>query len=259
MWLTILVLRDLFSPPPSILKIEAVYSFATLVPTYQTKRYHNLAYRSMNRHVSGFPYISGLLHCSCFRLMERDEIYYWVHTCELLAQDLCNYVCWKNWTETLYCGYLVVCCELRIAKIYVVTYFYAMSLRLSGHESLLKLTGSVFLCGCTVLLLDLGRVLSFLILYTVGRTPWTGDQLVARPLPAHRTTQIQNKRTQTSIPRVGFEHMMSEFGRANAVYILDRAATVICSCQYSETHIATTHDTEDNLLGMFYCSAFITK
>jgi hypothetical protein len=33
---------------------------------------------------------------------------------------------------------------------------------------------------------DLGHFFSFLILYTVGRTPWTGDQPVARPLPAHR-------------------------------------------------------------------------
>jgi hypothetical protein len=24
--------------------------------------------------------------------------------------------------------------------------------------------------------------------FTDGRTPWTGDQLVARPLPKHRTT-----------------------------------------------------------------------
>jgi hypothetical protein len=37
-------------------------------------------------------------------------------------------------------------------------------------------------------------------LYTVGRTPWTGDQPVARPLPAHRTAQTQNKGTQTSMP-----------------------------------------------------------
>jgi hypothetical protein len=29
----------------------------------------------------------------------------------------------------------------------------------------------------------------FLILYTVGRTPWTGDQPIARPLPTHGTTQ----------------------------------------------------------------------
>jgi hypothetical protein len=31
----------------------------------------------------------------------------------------------------------------------------------------------------------------FLNLYTVGRTPWTGDQPVARPLPTHRTTQTE--------------------------------------------------------------------
>jgi hypothetical protein len=29
--------------------------------------------------------------------------------------------------------------------------------------------------------------------FTDGRTPWTRDQLVARPLPKHRTTQTQNK------------------------------------------------------------------
>jgi hypothetical protein len=37
--------------------------------------------------------------------------------------------------------------------------------------------------------IDLGRFFSFLILYTAGRTPWTGDQHVERPLPTHRTTQ----------------------------------------------------------------------
>jgi hypothetical protein len=30
--------------------------------------------------------------------------------------------------------------------------------------------------------------------YTDGRTPWTSDRAVARPLPTHRTTQTQNKR-----------------------------------------------------------------
>jgi hypothetical protein len=39
----------------------------------------------------------------------------------------------------------------------------------------------------------------FVILYTVGRTPWTGDQPVARPLPTRRTTETQNKCTQTSM------------------------------------------------------------
>jgi hypothetical protein len=53
-------------------------------------------------------------------------------------------------------------------------------------------------------LLGLGRFFSFLILYTVGRTAWTEDQ-VARPLPTQRTTQTQNKRTQIFMPRAGFE------------------------------------------------------
>jgi hypothetical protein len=38
----------------------------------------------------------------------------------------------------------------------------------------------------------------FLNLYTVGRTPWTGDQPVARPLPTHRT-QTENKGRQIYI------------------------------------------------------------
>jgi hypothetical protein len=34
------------------------------------------------------------------------------------------------------------------------------------------------------------------LLYTVYRTPWTGDQPVARPSPACGTAQIQNKAAQ---------------------------------------------------------------
>jgi hypothetical protein len=49
---------------------------------------------------------------------------------------------------------------------------------------------------------------------TVGRTPWTGDQPVARPLPTHRTTQTHNIRTQTSTPLVGFEPTIPVFERA---------------------------------------------
>jgi hypothetical protein len=36
--------------------------------------------------------------------------------------------------------------------------------------------------------------------YTDNRTPWTSDQAVSRPLPTNRTTQTQNKRTQTTMP-----------------------------------------------------------
>jgi hypothetical protein len=78
--------------------------------------------------------------------------------------------------------------------------------------------------GSTVLLLDLCCFFSFLILYTVGRTPRTRYQL-----PTHRTTQTQNKRTQTSMSWMGFEPKIPEFERAKTVHALDRAATVIIS------------------------------
>jgi hypothetical protein len=55
-------------------------------------------------------------------------------------------------------------------------------------------------------LLGLGLFFSFLIFHTVGRTPWAEDQPVAGPLPTHKTTQTQNKRTYTSMSRVGLEH-----------------------------------------------------
>jgi hypothetical protein len=78
--------------------------------------------------------------------------------------------------------------------------------------------------------LDLGRIFSFLIIYLVGRTPWTGDQSVAKPLPTHRTTQTQNKRTQTSLSRLGFEPTIPVFERAKTVHVLDRSAIVIGAC-----------------------------
>jgi hypothetical protein len=64
-------------------------------------------------------------------------------------------------------------------------------------------------------------------LYTVGRIPWKGDQHVAMPLSTHRTTQTQNKSTQTSMPRAEFETTTPAFERAKTVHALDRAATVI--------------------------------
>jgi hypothetical protein len=79
------------------------------------------------------------------------------------------------------------------------------------------------------LLLSLGRFFSFLILYTVGRTPWMGDQPVARPKSTHRTTQTQNKCRQTSMPWVGFESTIPAFEREKTVHALDRAAIVIVS------------------------------
>jgi hypothetical protein len=65
------------------------------------------------------------------------------------------------------------------------------------------------------------------LFYTVGRTLWTGDQPVARPLPAHRTVRTQNKRTQTSMPQVGFEPTIPVFEQAKTIRALKLAATVI--------------------------------
>jgi hypothetical protein len=67
-------------------------------------------------------------------------------------------------------------------------------------------------------LLDLGRFFSFLIPYTDGRTPWTGDQPVARPLPAHRTAQTQSKHTQTSMPWEGLDPTIPAFERAETAH-----------------------------------------
>jgi hypothetical protein len=73
----------------------------------------------------------------------------------------------------------------------------------------------------------LPRFFSFFILYTVGRSPWTGDQPVARPLPTHRTTQTQSMRTQTSMAWMGFEPTIPAFERAKTVHAFDREGTVI--------------------------------
>jgi hypothetical protein len=86
-------------------------------------------------------------------------------------------------------------------------------------------------------LLGLGRFFSFLILYTVGRIPWMGDQPVAMPLSTHRTTQTQNKRTQISIPRVRFEPTIPAFKRAKTVHALHRAAILMGSFGYNDAQI----------------------
>jgi hypothetical protein len=59
--------------------------------------------------------------------------------------------------------------------------------------------------------------LSFIILYAVGRTPWTGDKPVARPL-LHTEQHKQNKRTQGFMPRVGFEPTILVFERVKTVH-----------------------------------------
>jgi hypothetical protein len=55
-----------------------------------------------------------------------------------------------------------------------------------------------------------------------------GDWLIVRPLPTFRTTQTQNKYTQTSMPQVGFKSTTPVFQQVKTVHALDCAATWIC-------------------------------
>jgi hypothetical protein len=56
-----------------------------------------------------------------------------------------------------------------------------------------------------------------------------GDQPIARLLPAHTTAQKQHKRTQTSMPQVGFEPTIPMSEWVKTVHALDHMATVISS------------------------------
>jgi hypothetical protein len=60
-----------------------------------------------------------------------------------------------------------------------------------------------------------------------------GDQPRRRALPTHRTTQIQNKRSQTSMSRLVSESMIPVFERAKTVHTSDRVATVIGYRQFT--------------------------
>jgi hypothetical protein len=81
-------------------------------------------------------------------------------------------------------------------------------------------------------LLGVGHFFSFLILYTDGRTPWTGDQPVAWPLPTPRTTQTQTKRTQTFMPRMGFEPTTPVFEWTKTFRASDSTTTAIIRQRY---------------------------
>jgi hypothetical protein len=91
-------------------------------------------------------------------------------------------------------------CPLPQVKIIArLPYTLIMSVELNVCYFLTAVDSLLSLHGCTALV-DLGRFLSFLILYAVGKTPWAGDQPVGRPLSTHTTTQTQNKNTQYRHP-----------------------------------------------------------
>jgi hypothetical protein len=53
-----------------------------------------------------------------------------------------------------------------------------------------------------------------------------GGSPLRKPLPTHATAQTQNKRTQKSMPRVGFEPTTPVFERAKTVHATEIGATV---------------------------------
>jgi hypothetical protein len=84
----------------------------------------------------------------------------------------------------------------------------------------------LYWCGGTLLLLlyisssllSLHHFFRFLILYTVGRTPWT-DISPSQSLYLHIGQHIQNKHNQTSTPRVEFELTFLVFEQAKTVHV----------------------------------------
>jgi hypothetical protein len=87
---------------------------------------------------------------------------------------------------------------------------------------------TVFLLFSISLLLlplwSIGLISQFFYHFTDGRTPWTGHQLVARPLPKHRITQTQNKHIH--IPNIHALCGIRASERVKTVHALDRSATV---------------------------------
>jgi hypothetical protein len=66
----------------------------------------------------------------------------------------------------------------------------------------------------------------------------TGDQPGVRPLLTHRIAQIQNKRTQTSMPQVGFELTILVLERKKTLHAVDRTATAIGIDLFRKTKVS---------------------
>jgi hypothetical protein len=85
--------------------------------------------------------------------------------------------------------------------------------------------------GCLALWLynnlDLSRFFSSLAFYTDGRTPWTGDQPVARPIPANNNTNTINAQNTDIHVLSGIRTHDPSVRAGEEVYALDRTATMI--------------------------------
>jgi hypothetical protein len=79
--------------------------------------------------------------------------------------------------------------------------------------------------------LERNIISQFIDHFTDGRTPWTGDQLVARPLPKHRTTETQNKCIHT--PNI---HVLCEIRTHDPFFRVSEDSTCLRPLGYRDRH-----------------------
>jgi hypothetical protein len=65
------------------------------------------------------------------------------------------------------------------------------------------------------------------MLYTVGRTPWTGISTSPERYYAQHSTDTECEHTQTSVPRAVFEPTTPAFEQAKTIHGLERGVTFI--------------------------------
>jgi hypothetical protein len=85
------------------------------------------------------------------------------------------------------------------------------------------------------------------ILFTDGRTSWTSDQPITRPLPTHRTTQTQNKSILRHPCLEWDSNPWSQRSSERRQHALDRAATVIGASFFQYTFNDVQYITAANL------------
>jgi hypothetical protein len=108
-------------------------------------------------------------------------------------------------------------------------------------------------------LLGPGHSFTFVILYTVGRTPWTGNRPVARPLPTHRTAQTQNKRRHSCLKWDSnpFEPTIPAFERTKAVHASERHVSGVSGnfvVSMLDNFVCGHFHTVGVCVSYFYCS-----
>jgi hypothetical protein len=93
-------------------------------------------------------------------------------------------------------------------------------------HSMIRIHPSIhpFIHGSTALCCALA---AFQFLNPIQSVGLLGRGSARRRASTYRTTQTRNKRTQTSMPLMGFESTTTMFWRAKTVHALDRAATMI--------------------------------